>query len=191
MKLSLLLTVLLGTSAFGQRIVVVDDAPRKDIYASPALIQATIYLQESPQTYREASFDDVFFNGQRFRLQVTPTQNGYLYMLCENSQGSAVVLYPNDSSASGNHVRAARPVTVPGRSWFQFDEDPGTERVYVILSRRPIPELERASQRGGDLNPQLLDRYAGTQSSDAKGIVRTADPDDYLVREIDLRHEQR
>jgi hypothetical protein len=190
MKRLLYSLVCFGSLACGQRILVVDDdAPGRGDFRGD--FSASILLREGPSTLREASFDDAFFNGQKFRLEVTANQSGYLYVLCENSQGSTVVLYPGHGSVSGNHVREARRVSIPSRSWFQFDQEPGTEHVYLVLSPRPIPELERSAQRGGELNGEFLDRYANTQATEAKGIYQTERAPEVQVREFELRHEQR
>lgn len=186
-----LATVSMAGLAFGQKIRVVDGNPPETAKARGDAFQAAVMLQDSGrQSYREASLDESFFDGQRFRLRVTASQDGYLYVLCENSQKTAVMLYPNESSSSDNTVTRSRRVTIPDRAWFQFDEEPGTEHVYVILAANPIADLDRAAQNGGELPLDLLDEYAQLDNGRTKGIIRTQEGD-IAVRHLDLRHESR
>jgi hypothetical protein len=195
MKKVLTIAAVLSLSglAFAQRIRVVEDDPPEAVYARGKSIQATILLREpGRQSSREAQLDDVFFDGQRFRLRVAAPQDGYLYVICENSQGTAVVLYPNDNGPNGpsNRVRESRHLTIPSRNWFQFDNEPGTERLYLVLAEDPIAELDRVARRGGEIPLDLLGRYTRLGDGQTKGIIR-ADDGDFLVRRIELRHESR
>jgi hypothetical protein len=188
---SVALMTIFAALAYGQRIRTVDGDTAESASVRGEAIRISVMLQDSGrQTYREAALDEVFFDGQRFRLRVSAAREGYLYVLCGNSQGSAVVLFPNNSGADTNHVPENRPVTVPGKSWFQFDEEPGTERVYVLLADNPIAELDSASGGGGEISPDVIERYAQLDTGRNKGIIRTEDGD-ISVRRVDLRHESR
>ena len=156
-------------------------------------IQVSIMLQEpGRQSYREVPLDDVFFDGQRFRLKVSAPKDGYLYVICENSQGTVAVLYPTDfePNSATNYARQSRRMTIPEWSWFQFDNEPGTERLYLVLAEDPIAELDRAARRGREIPLDLADRYTRLDDGQNKGIIHR-DDGDITVRRIDLRHESR
>jgi hypothetical protein len=185
-RISYLAALLVAAPVFAQQ-----DQPREQQRSSP--IQASVLLRTADGGYRQANVEDTFFDGQRFRLRVNSNLDGYLYALCLNSQGSALVLFPNSQGEPANHLYRNRRVTIPDNAWFQFDREPGTERVYLVMSERPIAELERASQRGGEIDRRLLDKYvrAGGGESGDKGIGLSGDDDSYVVRRIDLLHEPR
>jgi Domain of unknown function (DUF4384) len=182
--------LLVTATAFAQQIKIVDGDSPEDQNTHPPTIQASVMLQDVRQAYREAFPDDVFFDGQRFRLNVSSARSGYLYILCENSQGSATVLFPNDPDKPANYVRQSRQVTVPGKSWFQFDEEPGIERVYLVLSANPIAPLDRAARRGGEISAELIESFVQPAPAQERGIT-LADDGVIAVRKIELRHEPR
>lgn len=181
----LFVPLVLAAAAYSQGLIILDDEePRPPRNAG---IQTAI-LVETEDGYRRMSSNETFFDGQRFRLRVTAEAPGYLYTLCLNSQGSALVLFPNNQGDPSNHLSRRSSLTIPDSGWFQFDDEPGIEQVYLIISGRPIAELERASQRGGMIDRRMLDRYTrGGDSSKGIGFSR----EDMLVRRIDLQHESR
>lgn len=187
-----LILTLLAAPLFGQRIVADPDDPdtAPDRGVRREAIRASILLQSTGRT-READPRDTFFDGQRFRLRVSTDRDGYLYAFCLNSQGSAVMLYPNRYSDPENRMDSA-PRLIPDSGWFQFDQETGTERVYLILAERPLPDLERAAQRGGEVSQRTLDRYMRSATGGDKGIgVARDDAAEYVVRKLNLRHEAR
>jgi hypothetical protein len=159
----------------------------------------TRILLSDPDTRatHEVSDKRTFFDGERFRLAVNPNQPGYLYVLCRTSQGEARLLFPNTASGN-NRVDAGTKRTLPERGWFRFDEEPGTEHVFVMVSPRPISELDAAADDGGELDGALLDRYthpaphawrnAGGYEDRGIDIEREAF---YSMKVLHLRHESR
>lgn len=147
---------------------------------------------------QEVSANRTFFDGERFRLAVNSNQSGYLYVLCLTSQGDARLLYPNQGSGN-NRVGANTRRTLPERGWFRFDQEPGTEHVFVMISRRPVPELDDAAESGGALDMSALDRFTespakastgGYDEFGARGIDIEPDPA-YNLNVLNLRHESR
>ncbi len=167
-----------------------DDSSERAKSNEQAMPTSVLLRAPDGQLYRKADVNDTFFNGQRFRLQISPLQDGYLYVLCQNSQGSGVLLYPNSFGSAANRVHESHPVTIPNKSWFQFDEEPGRERVYLVLAENPIVELDRAARRGGDISMEMLDRYTHLDSTRSLGIIDT-DEGNIFAQRIDLQHESR
>src|SRR5271169_2866338 len=99
-----------------------------------------------------------FYDGQRFRVTVKPRTAGYLYVMCQASQGEAKLLFPNESS--DNYVQAGQVSSLPGRGWFRFDQEPGVEHVFIVLSDHPISDLDKSANEGGDMPMATLQRYA-------------------------------
>src|ERR1017187_10436585 len=88
-----------------QRLIVVDDDSKPSQFGKREAIQTTVLLQTSERKTLEVPDGSVFFDGQRFRLQISAGQSGYLYVLCENAQGSTTILNPNPLTYVPNHVR--------------------------------------------------------------------------------------
>jgi hypothetical protein len=158
-----------------------------------AVLETRILLfDETMQRTRPADERQTFYDGQRFRLNVRSAQDGYLYALCLTSQGTVKLLHPSDSS--DNHLQSGRSATFPQTGWFRFDQEPGTEDLYLILSGRKIAELDQAAEDGTDLSRAVLHRYISSPprqgGASASGIDVVAGPS-RTVQHIGLRHEPR
>jgi hypothetical protein len=105
--------------------------------------------------YREVDADTVFRSGDRIRVAVESNDTGYLYIAMKGSSGSWKVLFPSAEITGGsNLVENGRRYTIPpapGR--FAFDEQPGEERLFIVLSRRPEPSLEQLIYSLGSGSP--------------------------------------
>jgi len=149
--------------------------------------------RDSSQGTHEVTDTRTFYDGQRFRMTVKPRTAGYLYVMCQSSQGEAKLLFPNESS--DNFVEAGQVSSLPGRGWFRFDEEPGVEHMFILLSDHPISDLDKAVNEGGNMPMATLQRYATGASEKgidigAEGITvdRTTQP---IVKQLDLRHRSR
>lgn len=85
----------------------------------------------------------------RVRLHVGSPQAGYLYILNEGPRnGSTVpeysILFPRSTANNGSPVLAAdQHILIPEEpDWFQFDEQQGVERLWLVFSEDAVPELE-------------------------------------------------
>ena len=84
----------------------------------------------------------------RVRLNVGSPQAGYLYILNEGPRaGSAVpeysILFPSSTANNGSPLLTVQQqVQIPTQSFFQFDEQEGVERLWLVFSEEPVPELE-------------------------------------------------
>jgi hypothetical protein len=161
--------------------------------AAPGITTRILLEDANRAAPRQVSDRSTFYDGQRFKLMVKSLRAGYLYVVCQTSQGEAKLLHPSSVSA-GNSVAAGGSTTFPQRGWFRFDDEPGTEEVFVILSGSPIPELEQAAENGGDLTPATIRRYSAFLAEDgsqARGIDTTVDSPVPAVKRILLRHDSR
>jgi hypothetical protein len=83
-----------------------------------------------------------FRSGDRVRFAFESNTDGYLYVAQQGSSGRWTVLFPNPEANGGtNTVGRFAPYYVPDNGWFTFDETPGREEVFVLLSREPLAEL--------------------------------------------------
>jgi hypothetical protein len=79
-----------------------------------------------------------------YRLHLKPTGTCYVYIFQHTASGDLVRLYPNETyNAVQNPLRRGRPVYVPAApNWLYADGETGRERLTVIASTEPLPELE-------------------------------------------------
>jgi len=96
----------------------------------------------------------VFRAGDRIRLSVEVNDTAYLYVVNRGSSGAWKVLFPAPEIQDGsNRVERGRHYEIPAGYVFTFDEQPGVEKLFLVLSRRPEPDLESLiyslSQRPG------------------------------------------
>ena len=102
-------------------------------------------LQLSGDKLEEVDPEKVFRSGDRVQLKVESNEGGYLYLVLCGSEGEWKLLFPSSKIADGdNRVRARTPLTVPGGDErdFVFDDKPGTEMIYLVLSKQPEPDLD-------------------------------------------------
>ena len=91
----------------------------------------------------------VFKAGDRVRLAFESNIDGYLYVVQEGSSGRWAVMFPHpDSNGGRNTIRRGAEYMVPPDGWFQFDENVGTELLFVVLSKEPLSELPGFAKPG-------------------------------------------
>jgi hypothetical protein len=101
-------------------------------------------LKEAPGGTVEVDTDSVFRSGDRIRLTVMANDRAYLYIIQRGSSGNWGVLFPSAEINGGNNVvEREKLYEIPAGHWFAFDEQPGKERVFLVLSRKPEPNLEK------------------------------------------------
>ena len=90
----------------------------------------------------------IFEADYRIRVNVRSPQSGYLYIFNEGPpEGSApvelVVLFPSPTANEGtSRVAADQVVQIPEESWFEFDAQQGTEKLWLVFSEEAVPEFE-------------------------------------------------
>ena len=81
-----------------------------------------------------------FKTGDQVRFHLVPNIDGYAYVLLKSgSRGERAVLFPNERLNENNKVAHGIDVMIPGDgTYLQFDENPGTEQLSLVVSRQPI-----------------------------------------------------
>jgi hypothetical protein len=90
-----------------------------------------------------------FHSGDRVRISLEPSVDGYLYVFHTEGAGQPEMIYPDARLDSGeNWIEAHVPMEVPSSEqaderyhWFVFDNNPATERLYVVVTRQPLPAV--------------------------------------------------
>lgn len=84
-----------------------------------------------------------FHSGDKVKLSFESNISGYLYVAMQGSSGNWAVLFPSVQINGGrNQLAPLEEYDVPSDGgWFQFDENVGTENLFVFLSREPLSQL--------------------------------------------------
>ncbi|MGB6686931.1 MAG: DUF4384 domain-containing protein [Terracidiphilus sp.] len=144
-------------------------------------LRCSVMLRDANNEYSEVEPGSVFHSGDHIRLSFLANQAGYFYVIQQGSTGTWSPIFPPPNSAKdANKVSAGQLQTVPGGTQaFAFDQNPGDERLYVILSRTPIADIDRAIQNLKDGQP------SAPQQSTENGPMTEAEnriPDEFVRR---------
>src|SRR5581483_6148762 len=131
-----------------------------------------------------------FKSGDQIKFHVTSNIDGYAYILLKSgSRGESSVLFPDSSTTDNNRVQRGKDYVLPESDFLTFDENPGTEKLSLLLSRTPIdaqaylsnpadaPTLIASAMTGSkDLIPQRVlvhynesDKQTSVADADKKG----------------------
>ena len=126
-----------------------DERPMlRPVVDAPLGLRYSLLRQTSDSATEEVDVDTVFHSGDKIKIKLESTDMAYLYILAKGSSGRWRVLFPSVDIAGGAHrVRPDEDLSVPPRGWFAFDEQAGEEKVFVMLSRRKVDDLDQAIER--------------------------------------------
>jgi hypothetical protein len=94
-----------------------------------------------------------FRKGDCVAVELEANRSGYLYVLSKQSSGDWVPLFPTpELSDQSNRIDPGEIVRTPKRACFEIDDPPGSETLFVVLSRDPrdIYELSESMKGPGD-----------------------------------------
>lgn len=111
-------------------------------------LRCSVMLRDANNEYAEVTPGTVFHSGDHIRLSFLANEPGYFYVIQQGSSGVwSPIFPPPNAGPDANKVQAGQPQVVPsGTRAFAFDQHPGDEKLYVILSRTPIADLDRVVQ---------------------------------------------
>ena len=127
-----------GASGYG-------NPPRKISDQRPALGFRYALLKVEPQGLAEVLPTTIFHTRDRVKVSILTTQPGYLYFFHKGlGSNNWQSLFPNGKdSPESNRVEAGRIYQMPGGKSFQFNDPAGDEHLFILLSRRPVADLDR------------------------------------------------
>jgi hypothetical protein len=87
---------------------------------------------------------DTLISDDYCRINFELDQDAYAYILYLDSRGTLQQLYPDPTTAVPQKVKANTQHTIPtGKDkWFQLDENPGKETVFIVASDKPVSDLQ-------------------------------------------------
>ena len=155
-------------------------------------------LKKSGDDMIEVSADSVFHAGDRIRISVETNQPGFLYIVNRGSSGMWQPLFPSaDVDNGSNHVDGFRDYLLPPKSRMVFDETTGTERLFLVFSRDPEPNLDRMmysltsnpapgpDQRQAPVSKTLLVASNSRVDDSMVGALRGAHSRDLKIEKVD------
>lgn len=143
--------------------------------------------------------DDINFEKDyRIRLHITSPQSGRLYLVNEGPPSGSDptptfnVMFPTETANNGSAVlQEKQQIQIPEDSWFVFDEQQGTEKIWLVWAEKEVPEMEAVKgfanerDRGVVSSPGLrasLNQFLKEQSSAKPVVGRNADTKETAVR---------
>jgi len=80
-----------------------------------------------------------FHTGDQIRFHVKPNIDGYAYIVLRSgSRGEQAVLFPDAQRQEDNQVKRGQDYILPNDGSLKFDQNPGIEKISLLLSRTPI-----------------------------------------------------
>lgn len=93
--------------------------------------------------FEEVDPDSTFRSGDRIRITLQVNNPGYLYVVHQGSSGVWKFLFPSKDVASGsNRVKPGEIYEIPPGGRFYFDEQAGVERLFLVVARQPVDDLD-------------------------------------------------
>jgi Domain of unknown function (DUF4384) len=105
----------------------------------------TLYMRDASGSPMRVDPSREFRAGDRIRLSLETNTDGYLYIFHTENDGEPQMLYPDVRLERGdNRIEAHVPYEIPWNepgveNWFKFDANPANERLYVVVTREPLP----------------------------------------------------
>ena len=135
-----------------------------------------------------------FRTGDRIRFAFESNIDGYLYVAQQGTSGNWTVLFPNPQINGGrNKVQRFEEYEVPSGDWFQMAGEPGSEQIFVFLSREPLATLPGFEQPVKSFERGNGTMIASLQNSiQSRDLVFTKDPSSsktqstYIVNKAEL-----
>lgn len=154
---------------------------------TPLGLRYSLYRQSTSGEFEEVDADSVFRSGDMIQLRLEGNDDAHLYVLHQGSSGGWEVLFPNDEVGNGsNKVRKGESYTIPPGGGWRFDQQKGTERVIVVLTRQPEKDLDKLIYSVGKGQETPAPQPANTAPAPARPAVlmASASVDDKLLQEI-------
>jgi hypothetical protein len=121
----------------------------KNYSNAPIGLGYTLYMRNSMGDAMRVDPEREFRAGDRIRLSMEANTDGYLYVFHTENDGPPTLIFPDARLNEGdNTIDAHVPYEVPSPfesneslRWFVFDENPARERLYIVVTREPIPGI--------------------------------------------------
>lgn len=107
----------------------------------------TLFTRDANGLSVRADPNRAFRSGDRVRVLLETNTDGYLYIFNTTDSAKPVMIYPSaELDEGGNYISSHVPFEIPSSTaseerlrWFTFDKYAGSERLYFVFTRDPLP----------------------------------------------------
>lgn len=120
--------------------------PAVNVANVPLGLRYTVLKRDTNGKFVEVDPDSTFRSGDRIRLTVDTNTAGYLYVVMQGSSGNWRLLFPSPEVDGGsNRIEKGASQQIPSgdTGQFVFDQQAGTEKLFLVLSRKPEADLDK------------------------------------------------
>lgn len=114
---------------------------------APLGLRYSVLKRDDAGKFQEVNSDANFHSGDRIRVQVETNTSGYLYVVSQGSSGTWKLLFPSAEVAGGsNLIQRGDTRVLPSAGdtgWWRFTDQAGVEKLFVVLTRQPEPDLDK------------------------------------------------
>jgi Domain of unknown function (DUF4384) len=164
----------------------------------PLGLRYSVMKRDASGKFVEVDQDATFRSGDRIRLSVDTNTAGYLYVVMQGSSGNWRLLFPSADVEGGNNriEKGASQQIPPGdKGQFLFDEQSGTEKLFLVLARRPEADLDKliysitGSSTEGDRRLIAAAKIGGDVVDRLRGEVKSRDLVFEKIDEMSLKYD--
>jgi hypothetical protein len=164
----------------------------------PLGLRYSVMKRDASWKFVEVDQDATFRSGDRIRLNVDTNTPGYLYVVMQGSSGNWRLLFPSaDVEGGNNRIDKGMSQQIPpgDKGQFLFDEQSGTEKLFLVLSRRPEADLDKliysitGSSTEGDRRLIAAARIGGDVVDRLRDEVKSRDLVFEKVDEMSLKYD--
>jgi hypothetical protein len=165
----------------------------------PLGLRYSVMKLDASGKFGEVDQDATFHSGDRIRLTVDTNTSGYLYVVMQGSSGSWRLLFPSaDVDGGNNRIEKGSTQQIPSgeKGRFVFDEQSGTEKLFLVLARRPETDLDKliysitgTSAADGDRKLVAGAKIGGDVVSRLRDAVKSRDLVFEKVDEMSLKYD--
>jgi hypothetical protein len=153
--------------------------PVANVANVPLGLRYSVLKRDGSGKFVEVDPDSSFRSGDAIRLTVDANSSGYLYVVAQGPSGKWKPLFPSEEAGGGsNRIERGSSQQIPPADMrpLVFDQQTGTEKLFLVLSRKPEP----------DLDTLIYSITGGGSSGDKKLMAQATVGDDVVSR---LRQE--
>jgi hypothetical protein len=110
----------------------------------PLGLRYSLLRRSDSGRYDEVDTSTTFHSGDKIKVMVKANDPGFLYVISRGPTGTWVVQFPSAEIDGGsNRIARDQEYTVPSGGRFNFTDQAGEEKLFIVFSRKPAQDLEK------------------------------------------------
>jgi Domain of unknown function (DUF4384) len=163
----------------------------------PLGLRYSVMKRDRADKFVEVDADSMFRSGDRIRLSVDSNTSGYLYVVAQGSSGNWQLLFPSSEIQGGNNrieKGSSQQIPASNKGQFVFNDQSGTEKLFLVLTRQPEPDLDKLIYSINGTSNKSADRTLMAKATVGNDIVNRLRDDvksrDLVFEKVDEIGEQ-